>query len=209
MGMGLSGTPLNETIVALHQILPQFQKQHKLEKVNCVILTDGEGSPLTYHKTIQRGWEDEPYMGNQYINEGCFLRNRKTGKTYQMTDNWYQFTPILLNDISDTFPNVNFIGIRVMDTRDVGRFLRMNDLDCNTEEYKDKMRYYKRTKSVAIENVGYKVYFGLSSKALSSNSDFEVEDDATKAQIKKAFTKSLTAKKMNKQILSRFVELIA
>ena len=209
MGMGLSGTPLNETVVALHQILPQFQKQHKLEKVNCVILTDGEGSPLTYHKTIQRDWEDEPYMGNQYINEGCFLRNRKTGKTYQMTDNWYQFTPILLNDISDTFPNVNFIGIRVMDTRDVGRFLRMNDLDCNTEEYKEKMRYYKRTKSVAIENVGYKVYFGMSSKTLSSSSDFEVEDDATKAQIKKAFTKSLTAKKMNKQILSRFVELIA
>ena len=49
----------------------------------------------------------------------------------------------------------------------------------------------------------------MSSRALSTNSDFEVEDDATKAQIKKAFTKSLTAKKMNKQILSRFVELIA
>ena len=47
------------------------------------------------------------------------------------------------------------------------------------------------------------------SKTLSSNSEFEVEDDATKAQIKKAFTKSLTPKKMNKQILSRFVELIA
>ena len=209
MGMGLSGTPLNETVIALHQILPRFQKQHKLEKVNCVILTDGEGSPLTYHKSVQRDWDEKPYMGTQYINESCFLRNRKTGKTYQLTDNWYKFTPILLNDISDSFPNVNFIGIRVMDTRDVGRFLRTNDLDCNTEEYKEKMRYYKKNKSVAIENVGYKVYFGMSSKTLSSSSDFEVEDDATKAQIKKAFTKSLTAKKMNKQILSRFVELIA
>ena len=207
--MGLSGTPLNETVVALHQILPQFQKKHKLEKVNCVILTDGEGSPLTYHKTIQRDWEDKPYMGNQYINESCFLRNRKTGKTYQMTDNWYKFTPILLRDISDSFPNVNFIGIRIMDGKDTGRFLRMNDLDCNSEEYTKKMKDFKKTKSVAIENVGYKVYFGLSSKALSSNSEFEVEDDATKAQIKKAFTKSLTAKKMNKQILSRFVDLIA
>ena len=209
MGMGLSGTPLNETIVALHSILPRFQKQNKLEKVNCVILTDGEGSPLTYHKTVQRDWEDTPYMGSNYINESCFLRNRKTGKTYQMTDTWYQFTPILLKDISDSLPNVNFIGIRVMDSRDVGRFLRTNDLDCNTEEYKEKMRYYKKNKSVAIENVGYKVYFSMSSKTLSSSSDFEVEDDATKAQIKKAFTKSLTAKKMNKQILSRFVELIA
>ena len=41
----------------------------------------------------------------------------------------------------------------------------------------------------------------MSSKTLSSSSEFEVEDDATKAQIKKAFTKSLTAKKMNKKIL--------
>ena len=209
VGMGLSGTPLNETIVALHQILPQFQKQNKLEKVNCVILTDGEGSPLTYHKSIQRDWEDTPYMGTQYLNENCFLRNRKTGKTYQLTDNWYKFTPILLRDISESFSNVNFIGIRVMDSRDAGRFLRMNDLDCNSEEYTKKMKIFKKTKSVAIENVGYKVYFGMSSKTLSSNSEFEVEDDATKAQIKKAFTKSLTAKKMNKQILSRFVELIA
>ena len=209
MGMGLSGTPLNETVIALHSILPQFQKQHKLEKVNCVILTDGEGSTLTYHKTIQRSWEDTPYVGTQYINEDCFLRNRKTGKTYQLTDNWYKFTPIFLRDISDSFPNVNFIGIRVMDSRDAGRFLRMNDLDCNSEEYKEKIKYYKKNKSVALENVGYKVYFGMSSKTLSSNSEFEVEDDATKAQIKKAFTKSLTAKKMNKQILSRFVELIA
>ena len=62
MGMGLSGTPLNETIVALHSILPRFQNQNKLEKVNCVILTDGEGSPLTYHKSIQRDWDEKPYM---------------------------------------------------------------------------------------------------------------------------------------------------
>ena len=49
----------------------------------------------------------------------------------------------------------------------------------------------------------------MSSKTLSSNSEFEVEDDATKAQIKKAFTKSLTAKKMNKKILNEFVTMIA
>jgi len=209
IGLGLSGTPLNETVIALHQILPQFQKQHKLEKVNCVILTDGEGNSLNYHKSIQRSWEDTPYMGTNYISEGCFLRNRKTGKTYQLTSNWYQFTPILLRDISDTFPNVNFIGIRILDTRDAGRFLRMNDMDCNSQEYQVKLRHFKKTKSVAIENVGYKVYFGMSSKTLSSSSEFEVEDDATKAQIKKAFTKSLTAKKMNRSILSKFVDLIA
>ena len=52
-------------------------------------------------------------------------------------------------------------------------------------------------------------YFGLSSAALANDSDFEVDEGATKAQIKRAFTKSLTAKKMNKKILNEFVTMIA
>ena len=40
--MGLSGTPLNEAFVALHQILPKFQRENKLQKVQCIVLTDGE-----------------------------------------------------------------------------------------------------------------------------------------------------------------------
>ena len=36
----LSGTPLNEALVCLHQILPQFQKENNVEKVQCIVLTD-------------------------------------------------------------------------------------------------------------------------------------------------------------------------
>ena len=63
----------------------------RLKKDDELTLTDGEGNSLNYHKTVQRAWEDTPYMGTNYISEGCFLRNRKTGKTYQLTSNWYQF----------------------------------------------------------------------------------------------------------------------
>ena len=38
IGMGLSSTPLNESLVALHTILPEFKKQHQLQKVQVVIL---------------------------------------------------------------------------------------------------------------------------------------------------------------------------
>ena len=37
----------------------------------------------------------------------------------------------------------------------------------------------------------------------------EVKEDATKAEIKRAFGKSLKGKKMNKKILSEFIELVA
>ena len=56
---------------------------------------------------------------------------------------------------------------------------------------------------------GYHAYFGLSSSALNSDDSFEVKEDATKAQIKSAFKKSLSAKKMNKKVLGQFMELIA
>jgi hypothetical protein len=45
---------LNETLIALHQILPKFQKENKLQKVQCVILTDGEAAMPKYHREVQR-----------------------------------------------------------------------------------------------------------------------------------------------------------
>ncbi len=34
VGLSLSGTPLNEALISLHQILPKFQKENKLQKVS-------------------------------------------------------------------------------------------------------------------------------------------------------------------------------
>ena len=64
-------------------------------------------------------------------------------------------------------------------------------------------------KSFTITNSGYDAYFGLSSSALSQEAEFDVADDASKAQIKTAFAKSLKSKKMNKKVLGEFIELVA
>ncbi len=209
LGMGLSGTPLNESIVTLHKIIPQFRKENNVEKVNCVILTDGEAYPLHYHNEVHRSWEDEPYLGTRNVGSNCFLRNRKTGKTYKSGAHYSDFTPILLRDICDTLPDVNFIGIRIMPSREIGNFLRQNMEDWNAPDFYKNKEYWRKTKTVALKGTGYHIYFGLCSSALSNDTEFEVDEDATKSQIKRAFTKSLSAKKMNKKILSQFVDLIA
>ena len=49
----------------------------------------------------------------------------------------------------------------------------------------------------------------MSAAALSNDTEFDVDDGATKAKIKSAFVKSLRNKKMNKKILGEFVELVA
>ena len=70
------------------------------------------------------------------------------------------------------------------------------------------MKDWKKEKAFSINTSCYHSYFGLSSSALSNDDEFEVQDDATKAQIKRAFVKSLKNKKMNKKILGEFIELV-
>ena len=70
-------------------------------------------------------------------------------------------------------------------------------------------RDWKRNKSFTIKNSGYDAYFAMSSAVLSEDAEFDVDEDATKAQIKRAFAKSLKTKKLNKKVLGEFVELVA
>lgn len=207
-GLTLSGTPLNESLIALHQILPKFQKENRLQKVQCVVLTDGEGCLLKYHREVQRRWEEEPYMGTAHIGPNAFIRDRKTGMTYSCDGEFYDFTDVLLRNLRDKFTDINFIGIRVLESRDAGHFIRRY-YGYYGDEYDKVMNSWKKEKAFTIKKSGYHSYFGLSSSALSQEAEFSVAEDATKAQIKNAFVKSLKTKKMNKRILGEFVELVA
>ena len=207
-GMSLSGTPLNETMVALHQILPKFQKEHKLQKVQCVVLSDGEAAMPKYHREVQRRWEDEPFMGTSHIGPNSYLRDRKTGMTYSLDCEWYEFTDVLLRNLRDKFKDINFIGIRVLESRDAGSFIRRY---CGYfgSTFEKTMTSWKKERAFSIKSSGYTSYFGLSANTLSQDTEFEVNEDATKTQIKSAFVKSLKSKKMNKKILGEFVSLVA
>ena len=209
----LSGTPLNESLVALHQILPHFQKEHKLQKVQCVILTDGEAAPLKYYREVKRHWDNgESYLGTHYIQDNSYLRDRKTGNVYKFSEkNWNNntsFSDLLLRNLRDKFPSVNFIGMRILDGRDAGHFIR-NYTGYVGDEYLKVMARWKKERSFAITSSGYHTYFGISSSALNSDSEFKVAEDASKAQIRTAFVKSLSSKKMNKKILGEFIQLVA
>ena len=208
IGWSLSGTPLNETLIALHEILPTFQKENKLQKVQCVILTDGEAAPLKYHKEFHRRNEDGPYLGVNSIGTNGFLRDRKTGNTYSLDVEWYGFTDVLIRNLRDKFPTVNFIGMRILESRDAGSFIRRYTGWINPE-YDKIMNTWKKEKTFSIKDSGYHTYFGLSASALANDTEFEVAEDATKSQIKSAFVKSLKSKKMNKKVLGEFVELVA
>ena len=206
-GLGLSGTPLNEAFITLHQIIPQFKQENKVQKVQCVVLSDGEAGGMKYHREVKRHWEEEPYLGVGAVQSNAFLRNRKTGNTYSFDGEWWQMSDVFLNDLRDSFSDVNFIGIRVLASRDAGSFIRRYH---GYGALFDKInKVWKKERAFALHNVGYQTYFALSATALANDSEFDVDDGATKAKIKSAFVKSLKSKKMNKKVLGEFIELIA
>ena len=95
-----------------------------------------------------------------------------------------------------------------MDGREANSFIRKY-MDWDFDKVQHIQAGWKKNKSLKLVDVGYHAYFGLSSSALNNDSDFTVKQDATKSQIKAAFKKSLSAKKMNKKVLGEFMEYIA
>ena len=86
-----------KTIICLHEIIPQFKKKYAVQKVNVVILTDGESNALPYYKNYEYNGKENVGANRTYT--GDYIRNRKTGHTYKIEYEYYKFTELLLNDL--------------------------------------------------------------------------------------------------------------
>jgi len=201
VNFSLSGTPLNEALVCLHKLIPNFKLKTGVQKVNTVILTDGEANHLPVFKTCE-------YLGGKLgINRLCasdYIRNRKTGYTYKVPHQYYEFTELLLKDLKESFPDVNLIGIRITSNYEFKPFLRRY-MDVSDE----LMKVIRKEKSYEIKNSGYTSYFAMLDVGLNNDTEFEVDEGASKSKIKSAFAKNLKAKSLNRKVLSQFVDLIS
>ena len=92
-------------------------------------------------------------------------------------------------------------------------------METKKEEKKVPKKNYKKPKENLkieikeknnIEKIESGVFHNEHGKLLYKPDDeFEVKEDATKAEIKRAFAKSLKVKKLNKKVLSEFIEIVA
>ena len=196
----LSGTPLNEAIVSLHKIIPAFKKMHGLQKTHVFVLTDGEANAMMVARENSYGG----HGGRYPIAHQSYLRNRKTGFTYQFQHEYYRFTQLLLENLKQENKDVNFIGIRLCGPRSMNDFIRRYEYI--TEDTNKKI---KKDKFYDIKDTGYTSYFAMQTSALNNQAEFEVEEGASKAKIKSAFVKNLKTKALNKKVLSKFMELVA
>ena len=203
MGLDLSGTPLNESLITLKTLIPEFQSKNNLQKVNVCILTDGEGNNLSYDVDL------DGYMGNRSIAPNCFLRDPKIGRTYRHFDfeQKNSLTTILLENLKDTFSQVNFIGFRIGNGNDFSQLYK--GIHGWNHDHDTVMKKWRKQKSWELNGLGYDSLYVLGQTTLSSDVEFDVEQGAKKTEISKSFRSMLKAKTTNKKILSSFATVVS
>jgi hypothetical protein len=113
----------------------------------------------------------------------------------------------LIRVIRDSHPNSSVLGFRICTTRGLGHYLRsfrsVALLLINTR------KVFKRDKSVVVNNSPYNELYVIQSNSYSSEVEMDVNEDATKSQIRTAFKKTLKSKSVNRKMLSSFAGRIA
>ena len=208
----LSGTPLNLALNMLHDILPDFKHKYGLEKIQAIILTDGESESVSYASESENPYTlDRKLFKRDGRYNNLYLRDRKIGTTYKLSEYVAQTSAIVQN-LQDNFPEVNFIAIRLSSNGEFNKLLRVWGRYTDSITFNDMESYtaqWRKHKSIALALGNFTKFFALSTTEMNKEVDFEVDEDATKSQIRSAFKKSLNKSKFNRKILSEFVELIS
>ena len=207
--LNLGGTPLNEAIVCLQSLIPDFQRKTKVEKVHVAILSDGEAA-------YSAEWRKSTWQGRDELNRSCIrynthIRDRRNGRTYAPDNGGGHggctTTNQLLRYLKGRFPQCNFLGFRIATSRDVTRYLE-NEFYPDHNKVERHKKTFAKFKSFGAPMMGYQELYFLNNKSLNTDVEFEPKSDS-KADIKRAFTKSLKGKANNKKILSSFILQIA
>ena len=207
-GLSLSGTPLNEAVISLNYIIPQFKSQNDLQKVNVVILSDGESTYATYAKRCMGRYDSEETVRVVSVGEYCILRDRQTGRVYpQFLSSYTHVTNTLIQQVKDRLPEVNIIGIRLCKGSELSSFVSRY---ADSTKYDDIQQQWRKDKSAIIPNaVAYSALYALRLESLDEETEFEVPEGAAKGQITRAFKKMLKSKSTNKKVLSAFAEMVS
>lgn len=208
--LSLAGTPLNETIIAAMEIVPHFQKKNKLQIVNTVFLTDGDGHPLTGVYTNYTGAQKDIRKGtdNKQVNK-IVIRDpvTKNQEDYEVKNyNSSQTTSLI--KLLKLRTNSNVIGFYIAHGRDyrskVDQFLGFDKESEKIRETARKERY------CIVNNAGFDEYYLLRSESMNTDDSNELilKENSTTRGIVSAFNKYASNRVQNRVVLNRFIGLI-
>jgi len=212
--LNLGGTPLNDAIIAMMEIVPKFKAETGVQKVNTIFLTDGASNNLdgVYDYRLDTDNGDHTAFINS-LRGKVMISDPKTLKNYEVDA--FNMTDGLLKVLKKRVPDMNLIGFFIagsgrsgrVDKRTLGYLQRELSMDAIMEQVK----FINKNKFLAIESKGYDEMYVLPAKGMEVSNEGLSDDlvGASKAKLKSAFGKSMKGKVESRQLLNKFVKLVA
>lgn len=214
---GLGGTPLNEAVLAAMEIVPAFQKSYKLQVVNTVFLTDGEGHSWR-NVFVKRtdgyitSTDSDSYQPGVYIprsQKQMIIRDPVT-KSQEILDS-YSFgiksTSTMVKLLKER-TGCNVVGFYVLAGREMNR---TRDYFPKTADFDAIKLKFRKEKTLVVTTAGFDEYYFLRSEGLDTEDDveFDVKENVTRRGLVSAFSKYTKNRVMNRVVLNRFIGMIA
>ena len=224
----LGSTPLVQAMCAMQEIIPNFRNYHKLDKVNFICLTDGEGN--TSWDNVHNAYDaedEENYKGYTKIPHRAqvMFDDPKTRKTYDVdaarqTNLRWSYSGanqvvFLLTILKDRY-DINTIGIFLTSERGLPRSLLEQYLgwfSFNRALHKAARKECKTAGFATIRNAGYDEYYLVPTGTVQiDDSGIPLEDgegeNLTKGKLKNIFVKSQKRKFGNRILVNQMMDLI-
>ena len=155
------------------------------------------------HAEIKLSTRDA-YIGTRRMEGGIsYVRDRKLGTNYAVGYYYFKFTDVLLENLKDNFPQVNFIGIRVIAPRDANTLLKLTVMmvlkSVSVFDLNGKRQKVSALKSLDMMHT--LVFLHLHLPMILSLKLMKVQQ---KQRLNLLFVKSLKTKKLNKKVLGEF-----
>ena len=191
MSLRLGCTPLNEAVICAMTQIPEFQRQHGVQIVNCVILSDGEG----------HGCGLRSYGGIGV------LRDPKTGKTYECQNR--DETMTFLECLRDR-TGANLVGIRLHESKTITNLRYSHGWHNDEKGFDTACSEYRKMNFTEIPESSYDGYFLIKGNTeVKTDVLDDLADDASYTRLKNAFIKGGNNKKASRVIANRIVDIIA
>ena len=212
--LNLGSTPLDDTIVAMMEIVPEFKRDTGVQKVNMIFLTDGASNNLlgTYDYYLNRH-TGEHTESIARLRGKIMISDPKTLKSYEVNN--LDMTDGLLRILKARVPDMNLIGFFIAGSGRSGRVdkrtLYWLQRELSMEKIMEQIKFINKNKFLAIDSKGYDEMYVLPAKGMAIENGGLSDDlvGASKAKLKSAFGKSMKGKIDSRQLLNKFVKLVA
>jgi hypothetical protein len=223
--MNLGGTPLDSTLIMSFPVMRDFIKKNQVDVINSIFLTDGDSH---HNNTYWKANTDETEISDigryDISGENVILRDPVSKKQIQIRKDGRHsrraMTSTLVKFLREVFDIniVNFFLIGKMRKWDMMNHLdEMKDINNEKSETEwidvdlALKKFRKDKYIVAPEACGFnEQYLILGGKNLEVHEEqLEVAEDASVAQLARAFKKFSSGKLEKRKLLSRFIDMVA